>query len=44
MWRIKCVWEDESFYIRNNKTGSFEETKSSDTCRKSFESFKSKIN
>ncbi|MDG2101664.1 MAG: hypothetical protein GWO78_04420 [Dehalococcoidales bacterium] len=44
MWRIKCVWETESFYIRNNKTGTFEETKAADTCRKSFKSFKSKIN
>jgi hypothetical protein len=44
MWRIKCVWENDKFYIKNTKTGIYEEINSSDTCRKSFESFKSKIN
>jgi len=43
MWRIKCVWENSNFLLRNSKTEIYEEVISSDTCRRSFESFKSKI-
>jgi hypothetical protein len=44
MWRIKCVWENESFYVRNIKSGIYKKINASDTCRKSFKSFNPKIN
>ena len=44
MWRMKCVWEDDKFEGVNLNIVKSEIVKASDTCRKSFESFKSKIN
>jgi hypothetical protein len=44
MWRMKCVWQENNFEGVNLKILKTEVVRSSDTCRKSFESFKSKIN
>ena len=42
LWRMKCVWEDDKFEGINLNIVKSEIVISSDTCRKSFESFKSK--
>jgi len=44
MWRMKCVWEDDKFEAINIRIVRSEIVTASDTCRKSMESFKSKIN
>jgi len=44
MWRMKCVWEDDKFEAVNISIVKSEIIHASDTCRKSMESFKSKIN
>lgn len=44
MWKMKCVWEEDKFEGINLSIVKSEIVTASDTCRKSFESFQSKIN
>ena len=44
MWKMKCVWEEDKFEGINLSIVKAEIVTASDTCRKSFESFQSKIN
>jgi len=44
MWKMKCVWREDQFEAINQRLLKVEKINSSDTCRKSFESFKSQVN